>query len=229
MTFRRFIIWATIALIIGLAILVGVIMWNPPYARGDIGNMGPGPAPGLCPYPSTCDVGMAGGVIDYYWYRENWPVELNGTHRHCYAYMVATEGNAQIGFSMFLQVSAGVQGPVGAMVGGCHYVCPDGQEGSMPNPVGGYKDAIIPTRCKPVGPNPDQPVPISPPIAEQGAVPSIPFGQQQPPPGSPFTPPELPQPGPAEVAPGGPPLAEQLPSQTNPVCPNPAATTNGGC
>jgi hypothetical protein len=72
-------------------------------------------------------------------------------------------------------------------------------------------------------------VPISPPIAEQGAVPSIPFGQQQPPPGSPFTPPELPQPGPAEVAPGGPPLAEQLPSQTNPVCPNPAATTNGGC
>lgn len=211
-------------------------------AHADVGNMGPGPSPGLCPYPSTCDAGVAGAGIAYYWYREEWPTELNGTHRHCYAYEVATAGNAEVGFSMMLQISAGITGPVGAMVGGCHYVCPDGQLGAMPNPVGGYKDAIIPTRCKPIGPNPDMPVPIQTPIGEQGAVPSVPFGQPQPPAGTPFAPPEPPAlpppppeveaspPGPAAVVPPlSPPLAERLPSQTNPACPNPAATTTKGC
>jgi hypothetical protein len=181
-------------------------------AHGDVGNMGPGPAPGLCSYPATCDVGEAGGVVATYWYREDWPVELNGTHRHCYYYGTATDAN--VGFSMVLQISA--TGPLGAMVGGCHYVCPDGQLGEFPNPVGGWKDAMRPARCKPIGPNPDMPVPISTPIAEQGAVPAIPFGQPQPP--SPGAPGVIP---PTELPP-----AEVLPSQTNPTCPNPAATTS---
>lgn len=215
MTFRCYITLATIALAI-----------NSPGAQADVGNFGPGGSttPGLCSYPAVCDVGSAGGVVGAYWYSEDWPVELNGSHRHCYYHGVMTQGN--VGFSMMLEI--GGTGPVGALVGGCHYVCPDGELASWPNPVGGYKDAIIPTRCKPVGPNPDMPVDVSPPIAEQGAVPAIPFGQPPPPPPPPPES-EAPQPGPAEVAPSGPPLAEQLPSQTNPTCPNPEATTSAGC
>lgn len=219
-----------------LLLLAGIplAILNCAVAHADVGNFGPGGSstPGLCSYPAVCDAGSAGGVIGAYWYTEDWPVELNGSHRHCYYHGVMTQGN--VGFSMILEL--GGTGPVGALIGGCHFVCPDGQLASWPNPVGGYKDAIIPTRCKPVGPNPDMPVDISPPIAEQGAVPAIPFGQPQPPPGEPPPPPppppaeELPQPGPADVAPSAsPPLAEQLPSQTNPTCPNPAATTSAGC
>jgi hypothetical protein len=177
-------------------------------AQADVGNMGPGPAPGLCPYPATCDAGEAGGMVAVYWYREEWPVELNGSHRHCYYYGAATQGS--FGFSMMLQV--GITGPVGGLAGGCHYVCPDGELAAMPNPPGGWKDAIIPTRCKPVGPNPDMPVDVSPPIAEQGAVPAQPFQLPVPPP-----------------PPGEPSPATELPSVTNPACPNPEATQTSSC
>lgn len=202
-----------------IALLMMALLLNCAAAHAEPGNFGPGPSPGLCDYPAVCDTGEAGGVVNVYWYSEDWPVELNGSHRHCYYHGAATSAN--VGFSMMLQISA--TGPVGVLVGGCHYVCPDGELAGWPNAIGGWKDAMIPTRCKPVGPNPDMPVEHSPPIAEQGAVPAIPFGQPQPPP----PPPDDGTPG--VVGPTEPPPAEVLPSQTNPTCPNPAATTNATC
>jgi len=206
---------------------LGVWLMTSAMARADLGNAGPGPAPGLCQYPSVCDSGVIGaGAGAVYWYWEDFPIELNGSHRHCEWAYAATEAN--LGFSMMIQV--GVNAPLGAGHGSCQYVCPDMQKADMPNPVGGWKDAIRPTKCQAIAPNPFAPppppqdVPIAPPIAEQGAIPSIPFGQQQPAPGQPVQPPP---PG----APGGvePPLAQELPSVTNPVCPNPAATTDEAC
>jgi hypothetical protein len=196
-------------------------------AHADLGNAGPGPAPGLCQYPAVCGSGIDGAVVagEYYW--EDFPVESNGSHRHCQWVGVGTTGN--VGFSMMFQV--GAYGMVGGANGQCQYVCPDMQLAQMPNPPGAWRDAIIPTKCQPIGANPFAPppppqdVPIAPPIAAQGAVPAIPFGQQQPAPGESYMP--APQPG----EPGGPtpPLAQQLPSVTNPVCPNPDATTDQGC
>jgi hypothetical protein len=218
--------------------MIGLALWMAlaPMVHADLGNAGPGPSPGLCAYPAVCDGGEAGvGAGAVYWYWEDFPTELNGSHRHCAWGGAAAEGNIQVGFSMIIQIGAGVEAPLGALKGGCFYVCPDMQEAMMPNPPGGWKDAIRPTKCQPIGRNPFLPppppvdAPIAPPIGEQGAVPSIPFGQQQPLPGtSPFAPDGgSPQPGDA----GGPtpPLAEQLPSVTNPVCPNPAATQTSTC
>jgi hypothetical protein len=218
-------------LVVKLAVMPIVAIWlNISAAHADLGNAGPGPAPGLCAYPAVCDGGVAGfGAAAVYWYWEDFPVELNGAHRHCQWGGGATEANAQAGFSMMVQVSVGVQAPLGALKGGCGYVCPDMKKADMPNPPGGWKDAIRPTKCQPVGglnpwdPTPAAPedVPIAPPIGEQGAVPSIPFGQQQPQPGSPV-------PSPPAGAPE-PPIAQQLPSVTNPVCPNPVATQTSTC
>jgi hypothetical protein len=229
-TFRRYVIWATIALVIGLGILVGVIIWNPPWARSDLGNAGPGPSPGLCQYPSVCDSGVIGvGAGAVYWYWEDFPIELNGSHRHCQWGGASTEANASVGISMVIQAQVGVTAPLGALVGGCRYVCPSMELAAFPNPPGGWKDAIRPTKCQPIAPcpiewcppPPPQDVPIAPPIGEQGAVPSIPFGQPQPQPGAPGAP--------GVVPPVEPPVAEELPSVTNPVCPNPAATTDESC
>jgi hypothetical protein len=197
-------------------------------AHADSGNFGPGPAPGLCTYPFTCTVGEAGGIVASYWYDEVDPVELNGSHRHCHYVIVGTEGNVQIGFQMMITASVGAEGPVGGGGGACYYQCPDGQLAQTPNPPGGWKDAIRPTKCQPIGrdpfapPPPSQDVPIAPPIAEQGAVPSVPFGQPQPVPQ-----PAMPTPGDAGAP--TPPLADQLPSVTDPTCPNPAATVTKSC
>jgi hypothetical protein len=181
-------------------------------AHGDVGNAGPGPTPGLCEYPAVCGSGMIGvGVTAAYWYWEDFPIELNGSHRHCQWGGAATATSASVGFSMIWQVQAGISAPVGALTGGCGYVCPDMQQAMMPNPPGGWKDAIRPTKCQAIGPNPFAPppppqdVPIAPPITEQGAVP------------------------PPEIVPNGPPPADVLPSVTNPACPNPDATTTSSC
>jgi hypothetical protein len=189
-------------------------------ARADLGNAGPGPAPGLCFYPAVCGSGMIGvGAAAAYWYWEDMPVELNGSHRHCQWAGAATDANASVGISMIIQAQVGVQAPLGAAEGACEYVCPDMQKAQMPNPPGGWKDAIRPTKCQPTGPNPwapppPQDVPIAPPIAEQGAIPAVPFGQPPPP---------------GVIPPMEPPLAQQLPSVTNPVCPNPDATVTEQC
>jgi hypothetical protein len=215
------------------ALLGAAWLMNCAAAHADLGNSGPGAgAPGLCAYPAVCDGGVIGvGAGAVWWYWEDFPVELNGSHRHCQWGGAGTLANAEVGFSMMLQIQAGVTAPLGAVKGGCEYVCPSMEKASMPNPPGGWRDAIIPTRCQPIGPNPWAPppppedVPIAPPIAAQGAVPAIPFGQPQPAPGEPFAQP--PPPG----APGGtePPLSQQLPSVTNPVCPNPVATETKTC
>jgi hypothetical protein len=224
-----------------LLVVAAVLFIGTTNSRADLGNAGPGPAPGLCQYPAVCGGGVAGaGAAAVYWYWEDFPVELNGSHRHCQWGGGATEAN--LGFSMILQV--GVQAPLGAITGNCFYVCPDMQQADFPNPPGGWKDAIRPTKCQPIAPNPFEPrpppqdVPIAPPIAEQGAVPQAPFQSGPPvmPPGIPSqpSPPGPPNPGMPGVSPPQPngptpPLAEQLPSVTNPVCPNPAATTDEAC
>jgi len=209
----RTVLPATVSLLGAAAVLTCGV------AHADLGNAGPGPAPGLCVYPAICDGGVIGvGAGAVYWYWEDFPVESNGSHRHCQWGGAATEANAQVGVSMIIQLSAGVQAPLGALTGGCFYVCPDMQLAAMPNPVGAWKDAIRPTKCQPVGRNPFEPppppqdVPIAPPIAEQGAVPVQPFQEPEPPP-----------------PPGSPPLADQLPSVTNPACPNPVATVTSSC
>jgi hypothetical protein len=198
-----------------------VLLFSCPDAHADPGNFGPGPAPSLCAYPGVGDAGVAGALVPGYWYWCDFPTELNGSHWHC-QYMGAA-GSGSAGFSMM--VSVGMTGLVGGLIGGCHFVCPSGLLAQTPNPPGGWKDAIRPTQCQPIGPNPDLPppsedVPIAPPIAEQGAVPAIPFGQPQPQPGAAPEPP---------APPVEPPLAQQLPSVTNPACPNPAATVNASC
>lgn len=195
---RRARVFALIALLLSIIAITLALCSLAGKARADLGNAGPGPAPGLCFYPAVCDSGMVGaGAGAAYWYWEDFPVELNGSHRHCEWGAAATDAN--IGFSMLVQV--GVTAPLGAAHGGCFYVCPSMARADMPNPVGGWKDAIRPTTCQPTGPNPFTPppedVPIAPPIAEQGAVSAVPFGQ--------------------------------LPSVTNPACPNPVATNNDQC
>jgi hypothetical protein len=189
--------------------------------RADVGNAGPGPSPGLCEYPAVCGSGVDGFLIAGYYYWEDFPVELNGSHRHCEWGGGQTSGT--LGFSMM--VTVGATGPVGGLNGACYYVCPDMQMAAMPNPPGGWKDAIRPTKCQPIGlnpfapPPPPQDVPISPPIAEQGAVPAAPFVEPHPPAVPPL----------GAAPPVTPPLAEQLPSVTNPVCPNPDATETKSC
>jgi hypothetical protein len=223
MTFRRYITLAAIE----IAALILVIIFTTPKARADLGNAGPGGsvAPGLCEYPAVCGSGMDGALVGIFYFWEDWPVESNGSHRHCQWGGAATTGN--LGFSMMVQV--GATGPVGALNGMCQYVCPSGEQAHFPNPPGAWRDAIIPTRCQPIGPNPWAPppppedVPIAPPIAAQGAVPAIPFGQPQPPPGEPYVPAGPPP------APFGPDQSGVGPSVTNPACPNPMATTDSSC
>jgi hypothetical protein len=192
-------------------LMAAIALLSCPPADADIG--GQIPAPGLCEYPGVGGSGMAGALVPAYWYWCDFPVELNGSHWHCqYA---GAAGIGTIGVSMIFQ--AGIAGPVGGMVGGCAFLCPDMRLAASPNPPGGWKDAIRPTRCQPIGLNPFAPppppedVPISPPIAEQGAIPSKPFDQ------------------PAETPPTTGSPAEILPSVTNPSCPNPDATTNATC
>jgi hypothetical protein len=216
--------------------LTGAWLLSCGVAHADLGNPGVGgsTAPGLCEYPAVCGSGVDGAIGAGFYYWEDFPTESNGAHRHCQWGGGAFEGNVNVGFSMMFTASAGAEGPVGALNGACYYVCPDMQKAAMPNPPGAWRDAIIPTKCQPIDRNPFLPpdaplpapvdVPIAPPIGGQGAVPAIPFGQPQPQPGAAVQPPS---PG----APGGtePPLAEQLPSQTLPVCGNPDATTTEGC
>ncbi len=216
-------------LLVTLAVLAAWLL-SYSMADADPGNAGPGPSPGLCEYPAVCGSGVDGALVNGYYYWEDWPVELNGSHRHCEWGGGQTSGN--LGFSMMIQ--AGVTGPVGGLNGSCFFVCPDMQQAAMPNPPGGWRSAIIPTKCQPIGVNPFLPppppedVPVSAPIAEQGEIPPrLPAQPPPPPPPPPSI--EAPPPGPAVVAPSGPPLADVLPSQTDPVCPNPAATVTTTC
>ncbi len=199
-------------------------------SKADIGNFGPGPAPGLCDYPAVCNSGYAGGIVDYYFHSEDWPIESNGTHRHCVYYGVATQGHINVGFQFYVTAEVGGEGPVGAMIGGCNYVCPSGELGEFPNPPGSWRDALIPRKCQPIGPNPDHPpalenVPIAPPIPAQGAV--------APPPPTILIPPGPDTFQPFADLPGftapPPPLADMSPAQTFPVCGNPAAASSAGC
>ncbi len=141
-----------------------------PLAHAEPGNAGPGPSPGLCDYPAVCGSGVDGAMIAAYYYWEDMPVELNGSHRHCEWGGGQTSGN--LGFSMMWSV--GISGPVGGINGSCFYVCPDMQLAAMPNPPGGWRDAIRPTKCQPIGrnpflpPPPPQDVPIAPPITAPG-------------------------------------------------------------
>lgn len=224
--------WGRYVTLVGF--IVGVLLLcSPSQAFADLGNAGPGPSPGLCDYPAVCGSGVDGALVNGFYYWEDFPVELNGSHRHCEWGGGQTYGN--LGVSMMLQ--AGISGPIGAVNGSCFYVCPDMQQAAMPNPPGGWKDAIVPTKCQPVGRNPFLPppppedVPIAPPIAEQGAVPALPFGEAPQPPPPPWEVPPPPLESPPLVAPGGvtPPPAERLPSVTNPRCPNPDATVTKAC
>jgi hypothetical protein len=186
-------------LLVALCFLTGCFSLSA-VAHADVGNAGAGPSPGLCDYPAVCGSGDDGALVAGYYYWEDFPVELNGSHRHCEWGGAQVIGNANLGFSgMMIQANVGATGPVGGVNGACFYVCPDGRQAEMPNPPGGWKDAIIPTKCKPIADNPFKPpppppeqVPIAPPIPEQGAVPA---------PGEP----PLPPPPPPEVLPPPPP------------------------
>lgn len=185
------------------AALSALLYLGTPVAHADVGNAGPGPSPGLCDYPAVCGSGVDGALVAGYYYWEDFPVELNGSHRHCEWGGAQTSGNVVAGFSMMITVAAGVSGPVGGVNGACYYVCPDMQRAEMPNPPGGWKDAIRPTKCQPIGQNPFAPPP--PPEDVPIATPLV-------------------NPVPVEL-----PLSQQLPSVTNPVCPNPDATDNQLC
>src|SRR5580693_3711481 len=108
---------------------IGLVIANCGVAQADLGNAGPGPAPGLCQYPAVCGSGIDGAIIggEYYW--EDFPTESNGSHRHCQWVGVATTGN--LGFSMLIQF--GATGIVGGANGNCYYVCPDMQMAEFPN------------------------------------------------------------------------------------------------
>jgi hypothetical protein len=203
--------------LVAIGVPAALLLLSCPVANADIG--GQVPAPGLCEYPGVGGSGMIGVLAPAYYYWCDFPTELNGSHWHCEDAGAAGQGT--IGFSMMFQ--AGLSGPVGGIVGSCTWRCPDLTMAEAPNPPGGWKDAIRPTKCKTIGPNPHEvPAPVSEPIGEQGAVPSVPFGQPQPPAGTPEAPP----------APGMPPTgapAEILPSVTDPVCPNPDATVTSSC
>jgi hypothetical protein len=169
------------------------------------------PAPGLCEYPG---IGGSGMIMSSYYYWCDFPTELNGSHHHCELGGFAIQANGNVGVNiMMFSAGVGISGNIGGITGSCTWRCPDNTLAQAPNPPGGWKDGIIPTKCKTIGPNPDEvPAPVSAPIAEQGAVPAVPFGD----------------PPPAVPAAGAPP-AGLFPSVTDPVCPNPDAPTNEGC
>jgi hypothetical protein len=199
MAFKRYICWAALVLAIEIAALVMVMLLNPPKTRADITVEVPGP--GTCPYPGVSDQGMVGTLVATWWWSCDFPVEENGSILHSYYYGAATQGNAQVGFSMMFSVSAGVAGPVGAMKGGTHYVCPDGpnkgKRTAWPNPPGAWKYALTPRVCVPLK---DQPIADDP-------WPNVP----------PPTPPDaMPVPPPETLT----------PAVTNPDNPNPGATVN---
>ncbi len=200
-----------------LPLLLVPVVWLAPTAQADAGS-GQMPSPGLCDYPATCGMGMIGaGVTAIYWYWADTPTELNGSHRHCQTGGAAATFNASVGVSfIMINASIGISAPLGGILGGCDYVCPSGLKAAVPNPPGGWKDAIRPTKCQPIGgplpwdpPPPPEDAPEAPPIAEQGAVPAVPFGQPQ-------------SPVPGNQEPLIPPVV------TNPVFPNPASTNNVG-
>jgi hypothetical protein len=171
--------------------LVILLYLNAPRAHGDVG--GAVPAPGLCEYPAVCG---SGNNMNVYYYWEDFPTELNGSHRHCEWGGAMIQGNVGVSILMF---NAGISGNIGGLNGSCSYRCPDMSMAEMPNPPGGWKDAIRPIKCRSIGPNPNEvPAPVSDPV---GSVPASPE----------------------------PPPAVLLPSVTDPTCPNPDATTNAGC
>lgn len=140
--------------------------------------------------------------MNSYYYYCDFPTEINGSHWHCEWGGFAIQAVGGVSIMMF---SAGISGNVGGLTGSCTWRCPNLTMAAPPNPPGAWKDYVAPTRCKTVGPNPDveAPPPVPPP----------PTSEPPPPP---------------PVAPG-PPLADLLPSVTNPRCSNPNATNNNGC
>jgi hypothetical protein len=197
--------------LVTLPVAVAGLLINCAVAQADPGNAGAGPSPGLCDYPAVCGSGDDGALLAGYYYWEDFPTELNGSHRHCEWGGAQASGSLAVGFSMMFTVAAGTSGPVGGVNGSCFYVCPDMQRAEMPNPPGGWKDAIIPRKCQPIGGNPFLPppppvdVPIAPPIGTSPSGPvEHPFVEDVPP-------------------------AEDFPSVTNPVCPNPDATVDRLC
>jgi hypothetical protein len=147
------------------------------------------PAPGLCEYPG---VGGSGMIMSSYYYWCDFPTEINGSHWHCELGGFAITAIGGVSFMMF---SAGISGQVGGINGSCTWRCPDMSMAQSPNPPGAWRDSISPTKCKTIGPNPDEvPVAVSEPI-----------------------PPPVPIPPPI------------VPSVTDPVCPDPLATTNLQC
>jgi hypothetical protein len=153
-----------IALVI--AVTLAVLLGQCPKADGDPG--GQVPAPGLCEYPGVGGSGMAGVLVPGYWYWCDFPTEINGSHWHCE--LLGAAGQAMIGFSMMFQ--AGLSGPVGGIVGSCTWRCPDLSMAESPNPPGAWRDPIRPTRCKTIGPNPDEvPVAVAEPIPPPAPIP----------------------------------------------------------
>jgi len=72
---------------IALAILSAAwLCLTVPVTRADIGGNIPGP--GLCDYPG---VGSSGNVMGGNWFYCDFPIEINGSHRHC-AYGIFVPG-----------------------------------------------------------------------------------------------------------------------------------------
>lgn len=130
-------------------------------ARADPG--GSVPAPGVCDYPAIGSSGLDGpGVFHYVC---DYPTEVNGSHHHCQWGGAATL--LTLGASMLI-FNAAISTQTGVIEGVCWWACPDMSVSPPPNPVGAWSggNAIRPTRCKTVAPDPLAPPP--PPEGDHG-------------------------------------------------------------
>lgn len=140
-----------------------IVTSNCTVAQADIGGQIPGP--GLCDYPAVCDVGAEMGA---YHYRSAMPVEENGSQHVCTYGGAMVQGVASLNLVI---VQAGLSAPIGALEGGCHWLCPDGSPAAAPRPPGAWRNAIVPTACVPLGP---PPAPTGDELSDQ-APPAEPF------------------------------------------------------
>jgi hypothetical protein len=172
--------------VMALGFIVAAVLFACGVARADMGNPAGGIGPGLCDYPAICVSGMAGGgVAAMYWFFSDEPTEINGSHRHCEYGGAVTQFTGGLSFLMF---SAQVSAPVGGLVGGCSYRCPNNAQAEelMPNPPSmwlsqgrGYNGV----KCRSVGdplPRPDEPGGIvGPPLPPTPAQTGGPVGPVQ--------------------------------------------------
>jgi hypothetical protein len=153
-----------------LAALCVVAVCYTPTAHADVG--GSIPAPGLCDYPG---VGASGQVMNEYHYWCDFPTEINGSHWHAELAGFSVQAAVSAGLTIgFMSLSASLMGQVGGIVGSTSWRCPDNTLAEPPNPPGAWKNKIWPTKCKTIGPNPDDPPPEAPPPAPpSGLTPAV--------------------------------------------------------